>query len=93
MILIQNNWEQVDTIEDIIRVIKYYYSNELGQALENVNSKMNTDVIDDLKNECDSLENENNDLQGYIDELENENEDLKQELKKLEDRISELESK
>lgn len=93
MILVQNNWETVKDINDIVRIIREYYSEDLSKVLENIIWETNTNVITELEKECDSLESENHDLQGYVDELEDENEDLKQEIKKLEERISELESK
>ena len=84
MILINGNWEQVNNLEDVIRVIGEYYNDELAKRMEGLLPKFSEDDYYDLCNECGDLEME-------IESLESEVDDLKSEISRLEDKIEELE--
>ena len=36
MILINGNWEQVNNLQDVIRVVGEYYNDELAKAMESL---------------------------------------------------------
>lgn len=86
MILINDNWELVESLQDISNVIREKFSAELADELdslipehddaeyEELQCELNNkeDKIDDLENEIDDLERKIEELESKIDELEGE---------------------
>lgn len=54
MMYINGHWENVDTLQDIARVIREYYNPELANEMEEQVQEM----IDHLNNEIDQLHEE-----------------------------------
>lgn len=56
MIRIEGHWETLDTLEDVSRVIREYYNEELADELDGFIEEQEA-YIDDLKNEIINLDN------------------------------------
>jgi len=83
--LVNDNWEQIHDLQDISKIIRENYNEELADALdklipEHTNEEyeelqwdfnLKCEKISDLEDEISSLESENGDLENKIDELEN----------------------
>lgn len=70
MILINGNWEQIDSLEDALRVIEEHYNEELADRMKYLISEKNWDLVlklDDALNEVSSLEDELDYYLGLID--------------------------
>lgn len=86
MILINGNWEQVNNLQDVIRVVGEYYNDELAKTMEGLIPEHTDDEYYDLEFEISNKEDE-------IIGLENEIDNLQSEVERLEDKVSELEDK
>ena len=86
MILINDNWEQVESLHDISKIIRQNFNAELADKLDLLIPEYTDEEYKDLQcdyeNKCDK-----------IDDLENEVDDLEKEIERLESEIEELESK
>ena len=60
MMYIEGHWETVDTLEDVVRVIREYYNNELADALDEL-------IPDNEFSEADIEELE--ELRGIVEEI------------------------
>ena len=60
MMRIEGHWETVDTLQDVVRVIREYYNRELADVLEEL-------IPDDNISAADLAELE--ELRGIIDEI------------------------
>jgi len=70
LILINGNWEQINSLEDALRVIEEYYNEELADKMNYLISEKNWDLVlklDDALNEVSSLEDELDYYLGLID--------------------------
>lgn len=99
MILINGNWEQVNNLQDVIRVVGEYYNDELAKTMEGLIPEHTDDEYYDLESqlsdkdfEISTLEDDISYKDGELDRQDEEIEDLKKEISKLEDKIAELES-
>lgn len=54
MMYIEGHWESVDTLDDIIKVIREYYNPELADEIESQIESM----VDAFNNKIESLEDE-----------------------------------
>lgn len=87
MILIDNQWESVDTLEDIYKIVQDKLGDEiiykLNEIVEGKIEENQSKRIDELEQELYNAESENEDLEDEIDRLE-------KEIENLEDIIEEL---
>lgn len=86
MISINGNWEQVNNLQDVIRIFGEYYNDELAKIMEGLIPEHTGDEYCDLEFEISNKEDE-------IIGLENEIDNLQSEVERLEDKVSELEDK
>lgn len=86
MILINDNWEQIYDLDDISKIIRENYNEDLADELDKLIPK-HTDEEYDALSEC--LE----ESEDYVRDLEDKEEKLEKEIEKLKDKIEELESK
>ena len=100
MILIKGNWEQVNNLQDVIRVVGEYYNDELARAIESVLPEHSEEEfweleneIGDKINEIESLEAEIASLESDIERLEDDLEGAEKEIESLEAKIAELENR
>lgn len=56
MIRIEGHWETLDTLEDVSRVIREYYNEELADELDKLIEEQE-EYINDLKNDIINLDN------------------------------------
>ena len=97
MILVNGNWEQVNNLQDVIRVVGEYYNDELAKSMEGLIPEHSEEEFWDLENEiCDkineieALEAEIASLESDIERLEDNLEGAEKEIDKLETKIEEL---
>ena len=100
MILINGNWEQVNNLQDVIKVVGEYYNDELAKTMEGLIPEHTDDEYYDLETQLSdkdfeifTLEDDISYKDGELDRQDQEIEDLKKEISKLEDRIVELENR
>ena len=63
MMYIEGHWESVDTLDDIIKVIREYYNPELADEIESQIESM----VDAFNNKIESLEDEIWSLEDSLD--------------------------
>ena len=56
MIRIEGHWETLDTLQDVSRVIREYYNEELADELDRLIEEQEEYIVD-LKNEIINLDN------------------------------------
>lgn len=83
MVLINDNWEPVGSLQDISNVIREKFSVELADELDSLIPEYTDDEYEDLQWDLDHKEDEIRDLENEIDELEDENDRLSE----IEDRV------
>lgn len=86
MILVNDNWVQIYDLDDISKIIRENYNEDLADELDKLIPK-HTDEEYDALSEC--LE----ESEDYVRDLEDKEEKLEKEIEKLKDKIEELESK
>ena len=69
MILINGNWEQVNNLQDVIRVVGEYYNDELAKTMEGLIPEHTDDEYYDLEFEISNKEDEIIGLENEIDNL------------------------
>lgn len=89
MILINGNWEQVNNLQDVIRVVGEYYNDELAKRIEGLLPEFSEDDYYDLCNEFEDVERA---LQAKVSSLEDDIERLNDNLEGAEKTIEELEA-
>jgi len=84
LILVNDNWEKVYDLQDISKIIRENYNEDLADELEKLipehtdeeyeglqwNYNLKCEKISDLEDEVSSLESENENLENKIGELE-----------------------
>ena len=84
MILVNDHWEQVNTLQDAVKIIRENYNEELADEINELIPIYTDEEYEDLEcaydHKCDK-----------VDALENEIDDLRDEIMRLEIKIEELE--
>ena len=100
MILINGNWEQVNNLQDVVRVVGEYYNDELAKTIKSLIPEHTDDEYYDLESQLSdndfkisTLEDDISYKDDELDRQDEEIEDLKKEISKLEDKIAELEAR
>ena len=86
MVLINDNWEDIRNLEDVSKIIREYFGEDLADEMDKMIPK-HTDE------EYYELEYQLNDKDDYISSLEDENDALENRIEILEEKIEELEEK
>ena len=84
MILINGRWEIVKSLQDVSKVIREYYNDELADKLDGLipdYEYIDENEIDTLKYEISILEEEISELNDKVTELELENIKMKEQLR------------
>lgn len=84
IIWINGNWEMLEDLHDVSKIIRKYYNYELADKLDNLIPTHTDEDYDALEFQLSELENE-------LDEKDNDICDLKYEIEELNSRIYELE--
>ena len=91
MILANDNWEQVHDLQDISKIIRENYNENLADELDKLIPEHTNEEYEglqmDFNLECEKV----SDLEDEISNLESENENLENKIDELENRITELE--
>ena len=85
MILINDNWEQVESLYDISKIIRQNFNAELADKLDKL-------IPENKDEEYEGLQWDYNQKCDKVTDLENEIDDLEKEIERLESKIDELES-
>lgn len=84
MILVNDNWEQVHDLQDVSKIIRENYNEDLADELDKLIPEHTDEEYEGLQwdydQECDK-----------VTDLENEIDNLKEEIERLESKIEELE--
>lgn len=88
MILINGQWEDVQSISDISNIIRTHFSESLADELDNLTAA----ILDRDKEELLDLQSELTDLYDENYEMTKENNDLKRRINELEEEIQNLQN-
>ncbi len=91
MILVNDNWEQVHDLQDISKIIRENYNEDLANELDDLIPEHSKAEYEGLRYDLDLKYEEISDLEDEISNLESENENLKNKIDELESKIAELE--
>lgn len=102
MILINGNWEIIRDLQDVSKIIREYYNDELADELDSLIPEHTDEDYYDLEfeladkltekdEEISNLDEEISDLKDEISDLKNEIEDLEVTISELENKISDIE--
>ena len=83
MILINDNWEQVNDLQDVSKIIREYYNHELADKLDSLISEHSDEKYYRLECELDDVYMENSSLEDEVAVLESNIEELNKELEEL----------
>ena len=83
MVCINNNWYPVETLDDISKIVRENFNEELADVIDQLIPEYSDDDYRDLQMDLDHKEDE-------IDELEIEIDNLERKIEELEDQIDEL---
>lgn len=86
MVLINDNWEEVRDLEDVSKIIREYFNEDLADEMDKL-------ISEHTDEEYYELEYQLNDKDDYISSLEDENDTLENRIEILEEKIEELEEK
>lgn len=88
MVLVNGNWYFVEDMNDVSKLIRENYNDELADKLDEIFEE----EINELKGDKEELQIEIWDLKDEVSDLEDEITDLEFEIQNLESKIEELES-
>ena len=91
MILIEDNWEEVNDLQDATCLVRSYYNSDLADEIEKLTPIHSDEEYQELLDKVYDLEKENEDLQNENNALDLQNDELREEIEKLEDVLHETE--
>jgi len=91
LILVNDNWEQVRDLQDISKIIRENYNEDLADKLDYLIPEHSKEEYEGLRYDFDLKCEEISDLEDEISGLESENEKLENKIEELERKIAELE--
>lgn len=92
MIYINEQWENADTLDNIIAIIREQFSEELASALKEIGtpSKNMENELDILQSQVDEFDYDNQCLEDQVNDLLEENDRLEDKINDLEEEIKDL---
>ena len=93
MILVNDNWEEVRDLQDVSKIVREYFNEDLADELDKLIPERTDEEYENLMWDYDRKCDKVTDLENEISDLEKENKRLEEKVEELEDKISELESK
>ncbi len=93
LILVNDNWEQVHDLQDISKIIRENYNEDLANKLDELIPEHSKEEYERLQYDFDLKCEKISDLEDEISSLESENESLENKIEELKYRIIELEDK
>ena len=89
MILINDNWEQIYDLQDVSKIIRENYNEDLADELDKLIPEHTDEEYEGLKDELWEKENIIDDLEGELSTLELENKQLQRKIDDLEMKLEE----
>lgn len=86
MVLINDNWEEIRDLEDVSKIIREYFNEDLAYEMDKMIPKHTDEEYRDLEWQLEEKD-------GDITSLEDENDTLKNRIEVLEEKIEKLENK
>ena len=93
MILVNDNWEEVRDLQDVSKIIREYFNEDLADELDKLIPEHTDEEYEGLQWDYDRKCDKVTDLENEISDLEKENERLEEKVEELEDKITEMESR
>ncbi len=93
MILVNDNWEPVRDLQDISKIIRENYNEELADELDKLIPEHTNEEYEKLQWDFDLKCEKISDLEDETSSLESENESLENKIEELKHKIIELEDK
>jgi len=87
MILVENNWEEVNDLQDAASLVRNYYNSDLADEIEYLIPVHSDEEYQELSDKVCDLEKENENLQDEIYALDSENDKLYEEIAELENEL------
>lgn len=84
MILVNDNWEHIYDLQDVSKIIRENYNEDLANELDKLISEHTDEEYEGLQNELWEKENRIDDMESEISALELENEQLQRKIDDLE---------
>ena len=84
MILVNDNWEQIYDLQDVSKIIRENYNEDLADGLDKLIPEHTDEEYDGLQDELWEKENRIDDMESEISALELENEQLQRKIDDLE---------
>lgn len=84
MILVNDNWEQIYDLQDVLKIIRENYNRDLADELDKLIPEHTDEEYDGLQDELWEKENRIDDMESEISALELENEQLQKKIDDLE---------
>ena len=85
MVLINDNWEEVRDLEDVSKIIREYFNEDLAYEMDKMIPEHTDEEYRDLELQLEEKD-------GDITSLEDENDTLKNQIEVLEEKIEKLEN-
>ncbi len=89
MVLINDNWENVRDLEDVSKIIREYFNEDLADEMDKLIPKHTDEEYKDLEWQLEDQNGEITSLEDENDTLENRIEVLEEKLEKLEEEMEE----
>lgn len=91
MILVNDNWEQVNDLQDVSKIIRENYNYDLADELDKLIPEYTDEEYEDLLCDYNMKSDKVTDLENEISNLEKENKRLEEKVEELETKIEEIE--
>ena len=90
MVLINDNWEEVRDLEDISKIIREYFNEDLADEMDKLTPEHTDEEYQGLEWELEEKDSKIDSLEDENDTLENRIEVLEEKLEKLEEETEEI---
>lgn len=89
MVLINDNWEEIRDLEDVSKIIREYFNEDLADEMDKLIPEHTDEEYQGLEWELEEKDNKIASLEDENDTLENRIEILEEKLEKLEEKMEE----
>lgn len=89
MVLINDNWEEVRDLEDVSKIIREYFNEDLADEMDKMIPEHTDEEYQDLKWQLEEKDGDITSLKDENDTLENRIEVLEEKIEKLEEEMEE----
>ena len=89
MVLINDNWEEVRDLEDVSKIIRQYFNEDLADEMDKMIPEHTDEEYQDLEWQLEEKDGDITSLKDEKDTLENQIEVLEEKIEKLEEEMEE----